>query len=101
MSNVTVDTGASSPKQKDLTVQVRYIAVKQPVVDKFEPTMTLTDFKVLVLNEFGLREGPADGGTKVYNLVFNSKTLTDLSVALGTFGEHELKFTLVEQLIQG
>ena len=91
------------PKEHDLNVQVRYVAVAAPFVDKVAPELTLATFKPTVLTHFGLVEGNVDGGSKVYNFTFNKTVLTDLSVTLGSLagGDRQVKLGLVEQLIQG
>lgn len=95
------DAGANTPKEKGLSVQVRYVAVSRPFVEKIDPGITLSAFKPTVLKFFDLVEGSVDGGTKVYNFVFDKKIMTDLNVKLGSMAEHELKLGLIEQLIQG
>ncbi len=102
--NLQNDAGGKVPsKEKDLNVQVRYVAARRPFVDRVDPLVTLKDFKPTVLAFFELVEGNVDGGTKVYNFILNGIVQTDLDVTLGALavGEHELKLDFVEQLIQG
>lgn len=89
---------------KTLALRVRYISAKKPFDDPHarvdEP---LTDLKPRVLSFFKLSEGAVDGGNKTYHFSHNNKTLTDLSVTLGSLadGKHELKLDLIERFDQG
>lgn len=95
--------GVKPPKEKALNVRVRYLAARNPFVDNVDAQVKLNDFKPTVLQFFGLAEGAANGGTKVYNFALNGIVQTDLQSTLGGLAasKHELKLDLIEQFQQG
>jgi hypothetical protein len=89
---------------KGIELTVRYIGARRPFEEhSASPGQTLAEVKVLALKFFGLVEGPANGGSKVYVFSLNKEVLTDLSVTIGKLADcqHHLKLDLVERFEQG
>lgn len=100
----THDQVAAQAIPRHLVLHVRYLAAARPYVDpQASPTETLSAAKPRILDFFKLSEAPTPQGGKVYTFVKDGVAITDLSVMLGDLaeGRHELKFDLVEQLVQG
>jgi len=90
--------------QNTFEVRVRYLGARRPFEDPKAPAgETLAELKPRVLDFFKLKEGPMDGGTKVYVFAMDGVVLTDLSTTLGALaaGHHELKLDLLERFEQG
>jgi hypothetical protein len=89
---------------KGIDVTVRYIGARRAFEDhKAPPGETLAELKVRVLKFFGLVEGAANGGTKVYVFSLNKEVLTDLTATIGKLAgsDHDLKLDLLERFEQG
>jgi hypothetical protein len=89
---------------KDIDVTVRYIGARRPFEDnKASPGETLAELKRRVLDFFGLVEGAANGGTKVYVFSLKKEVITDLSSTIGKLADdhHVLKLDLLERFEQG
>jgi hypothetical protein len=89
---------------KTIDLRVRYLGARHPFEDPKAPAKeSLAELKPRVLDFFKLKEGPADGGTKVYVFAIHGVVLTDLSETLGALakGHHELKLDLLERFEQG
>ncbi len=89
---------------KGVDVTVRYIGARRSFEDRSaSPKETLAELKVRVLAFFGLVEGPANGGTKVYVFSHNKEVLADLAETIGELanGQHDLKLDLLERFEQG
>jgi len=87
-----------------LVLRVRYLASPKPYVEaKAPPSETLATLKPVVLNHFGLVEGPVDGGRKEYAFSAHGVIQSNLNETLGDLahGKHELELQLLEQFIQG
>jgi hypothetical protein len=85
-------------------VRVRYLGARRPFEDPNAPAKeTLAELKPRVLDFFKLKEGPVDGGIKVYVFAMDGVVLTDLNVTLGALakGHHEVKLDLLERFEQG
>jgi hypothetical protein len=89
---------------KTIDLRVRYLGARHPYEDpKASATETLAELKPRVLEFFKLKEGPVDGGTKVYEFAMHGVVLANLNETLGALakGEHELKLDLLERFEQG
>lgn len=87
-----------------LILHVRYLASPKPYVDpKALLTETLGALKPVLLNYFGLVEGPVDGGRKEYALSAHGVIQSNMAETLGNLaqGKHQLELKLLEQFIQG
>ena len=87
-----------------IDLRVRYLGARRPFEDPKAPAKeALTELKPRVLDFFKLKEGPVDGGTKVYEFAMDGVVLSDLSVTLGALakGHHDLKLDLLERFEQG
>jgi hypothetical protein len=87
-----------------LVLHVRYLASQKLYSDpKAPPAETLGTLKPVVLNFFGLVEGPVDGGRKEYAFSANGVIQSNLAETLANLaqGKHELELKLLEQFIQG
>lgn len=87
-----------------LALRVRYIAAQKQYVDpRASQNETLAVLKPKVLEFFGLKEGPVEGGTKTYFIAQNGVVQTDLTLTLGALadGKEELKLDLIERFEQG
>lgn len=87
-----------------LALRVRYLASPKPYVEAKVPlSETLATLKPVVLDHFGLVEGPVDGGRKEYAFAAHGVIQSNLDETLGNLaqGEHELELKLLEQFIQG
>ncbi|MBS0418657.1 MAG: hypothetical protein JSR66_13170 [Proteobacteria bacterium] len=89
---------------KTIAVRVRYLGARHPFEDPKAPAgENLAELKPRVLDFFKLKEGPVDGGTKVYVFAMDGLVLTDLNTTLGVLAKehHELKLDLLERFEQG
>jgi hypothetical protein len=89
---------------KTVNVRVRYLGARRPFEDpKASATETLAQLKPRVLDFFKLKEGPVDGGTKVYVFATDGVVLIDVDATLGALakGHHDLKLDLLERFEQG
>lgn len=104
--NIEVQThGERHPApHKTVDLRVRYLGARRPFEDpNAPPKESLEELKPRVLNFFKLKEGPVDGGTKVYEFAMDGVVLSDLNVTLEALakGRHELKLDLLERFEQG
>lgn len=89
---------------KTVNLRVRYLGARRPFEDpKASAKETLAQLKPRVLDFFNLKEGPVDGGTKVYVFAMDGVVLTDPNVTLGALaeGRHDVKLDLLERFEQG
>jgi len=96
--------GGHPPLPKTLHLRVRYLGARRPFEEEKAPVgETLAQLKPRVLEFFKLKEGPTDGGTKVYVFSLDGNVLTDLNATLGALakGHGELKLDLLERFEQG
>jgi hypothetical protein len=87
-----------------IDLRVRYLGARHPFEDPRAPTKeNLTELKPRVLDFFKLKEGPVNGGTKVYEFAMDGVVLVDPSVTLEALakGHHEVKLDLLERFEQG
>lgn len=102
---IVESAGAEVARHHDtLVLRVRYLASPKPYVEAKAPlSETLATLKPVVLNHFGLVEGPVDGGRKEYAFSAHGVIQSNLDESLGNLaqGKHELELKLLEQFIQG
>jgi hypothetical protein len=85
-------------------LRVRYLGARRRFEDpKADAKESLAQVKPAVLAFFDLKEGAADGGTKVYEFALHGMVLPDLNQTLGALAgeQKELKLDLLERFEQG
>lgn len=106
---MNIETQAHHPDRhpaphRTIDLRVRYIGARRPFEDtRADARETLAQLKPRVLEFFRLKEGEANGGTKVYEFAQNGVVLADLSQTLGSLADkhHDLKLDLLERFQQG
>ena len=94
----------STHQNNTVNVRIRYITARDPFVDPHvRMDESLATLKNRALDFFKLIEGDVEGGTKTYQLALDGTVLTNLNVTVGslTKDKHEIKFDLIECLVQG
>jgi hypothetical protein len=89
--------GKAEPKQVKVKVSFP-LAGKRPYNDKVSPETTADAMRLGAMDHFGV----ADDQTATYYLTFAGQRV-EPGATVGSLagGEHELKFTLAKELIQG
>ncbi|MDG6913331.1 MAG: hypothetical protein JRN35_09670 [Nitrososphaerota archaeon] len=92
------------PDEHNIHVVVTYVAAEKPFEEDAPRSQTVGQLKDLVLEKFGLKEGPGPGGTTVtYTLYYEKRPLDNLNETIGQVaGDKEgLKLKLSQQVTQG
>ena len=89
---------------KTIDLRVRYLGARRAFEEpKASAAETLAELKPGVLDFFKLKEGPVDGGVKVYEFALDGIVLANLNETLEDLakGRDELKLDLLERFEQG